>query len=525
MVTAGHCLSGGGSVVQFNVPASNGDCSTNNPPVADQFPVTDEAGVNGGVGNDYGALQIGTNSSGQTPYDRYGLFVPVASSVPGSGTLSNHGYGVDSQCDRSQTQQTHSGPILYTDSTTVVYDVDVTYGNSGSSLVYGGEIVGVVTHCSYSCENYGTRIDISGFVQARSQTCSGGGDPTGACCLGTTCYQYTSDDCSNAGGDYQGDGTSCAGNPCGGGGGEGDACADAVQAVKGANYFDTSTNSDSGYGPPDESQCAGTYLEWDGSPDHWFFWIAPSSGTANFSTCDTSSYDTSLVIYQGSDCNNLVQVACNGDAADSSGCQPYHSEIDVSVTGGQTYYARLGGWQAATGSGTLTISGDFGTPEYGACCYADGSCEVQTESACNGTGGTWQGAGTDCNSVDCGSGGGGACCFGSDCEIQPDESTCAAQGGTWLGDGTTCAGNPCGGGGGGEVYLDISGIDSWGQLRVRKQRDSDHGHPCRLQHHWRRLGQRDAQCPRPLVGFRGGHHVPLGERWRTLRGLHPDLPG
>ncbi|MCH2137293.1 MAG: hypothetical protein MK101_12075, partial [Phycisphaerales bacterium] len=528
MVTAGHCLGQSGAVVQFNVPDSNSDCSTNNPPVADQFPVTLESGVNGGVGADYGALKIGTNSAGQTPYDRYGTFIPLASSVPGSGTLSNHGYGVDSQCNRSQIQQTHSGPISYTDSSTVVYDIDVTYGNSGSSLVYNGEIVGVVTHCSFSCENYGTRIDTAGFVQARAIACDGdepppgecpigeiedcfgnccpadwvgdgycddgtwshngvpiylncdafdcdggdcppescdggGGDPTGACCISTSCTIETADDCNAAGGDYLGDGSSCAGNPCGGGGGgEGDTCNDAVDAFEGANSFDTSGNSDSGYGEPDDSQCDGTYLDWQGSPDHWFRFVAPGDGTATFSTCDAGSYDTSMVLYSGDNCNALSQIACNGDSAGGDGsCQEYYSEISFALNGGETYYVRLGGWQGATGSGTLTISGDFGSPEYGACCYADGSCEVQTASACSGTGGTWQGAGTDCNSVDCGGGGGGACCFGSSCEIQPDESSCAAQGGTWLGDGTTCAGNPCGDGNGGEEYLDIAGIDSW----------------------------------------------------------------
>jgi len=49
--------------------------------------------------------------------------------------------------------------------------------------------------------------------------CGGGGDPTGACCVGTTCSTATQADCSASGGSYQGDNSSCAGNPCGGGGG------------------------------------------------------------------------------------------------------------------------------------------------------------------------------------------------------------------------------------------------------------------------------------------------------------------
>ncbi|MCH2152917.1 MAG: hypothetical protein MK089_06205 [Phycisphaerales bacterium] len=530
MVTAGHCLGGGGPSVHFNVPDSNSDGSTNNPPVADQFPVLAESGVNGGVGADYGAMRIGTNSAGETPVERYGSFIPLASSIPNSGTLTVNGYGVDNgQPNRSQTQQFHDGPVLSVNSSSIEYDIDVTFGNSGSSLIYNGEIVGVVTHCSGGCVNYGNRIDTAGFIQARAIACEGdtpppgecpvgeiedcfgnccpanwvgdgycddgsydyngvaiylncdefdcdggdcppescgdgGGDPTGACCIGNNCSIETAGDCASAGGDYQGDDTSCAGNPCGGGGGgEGDTCNDAVDAFEGSNAFDTTGNTDSGYGEPDDSQCDGTYLDWAGSPDHWFRFVAPGDGTANFTTCDAGSFDTSMVLYSGDSCNALSQVACNGDSAGGDGnCQQYYSEIaGFPVTGGQTYYIRLGGWQGATGSGTLTISGDFGAPVEGACCYTDGSCEIQpSQSACAGTGGTWQGAGSDC-SIDCGSGGGGACCIGSSCDIQPDEGACTGQGGTWLGEGSTCSGNPCGGGGGGESFLEIAGIDSY----------------------------------------------------------------
>ncbi|MCH2133385.1 MAG: hypothetical protein MK116_06520 [Phycisphaerales bacterium] len=536
MVTAGHCLTGGSAVVQFNVPSSNSDCSTNNPPVADQFPVTNESGLNGGVGFDYGALSIGTNSLGERPYDRYNTFIPLATSIPGSGNMSNHGYGVDSQCDRSQVQQTHSGPISYVDSTTVVYDIDVTYGNSGSSLVYNGEIIGVVTHCSYGCENYGTRIDTSGFAQAIGVICNGddppppgecapgeiedcfgsccpatwvgdgycddgsypyngvpiylncdefdcdggdcppescgdgGGDPTGACCFTDgTCADVTNAECNTFGGSYQGDGTSCASDPCGGGGGgDGDSCNNPVDAFEGANPFDTTSNSDSGFGEPDESQCDGTYLDWTASPDHWFRFVPSGSGTANFTTCDAGSYDTSMVLYRGSSCNSLTQVACNGDGAADGSCQTYHSQIDgIAVTAGETYYIRIGGWQAATGTGTLTISTDFGSDPIGACCMLMGGEKTcvgdQTEADCTEFGsGDWQGAGTSCSDPNPCNLPGGACCFGSTCEIYEEAFACGNSGGDYLGDGTTCDPNPCGGGGGdGQAYLEIAGIDSY----------------------------------------------------------------
>ena len=50
----------------------------------------------------------------------------------------------------------------------------------------------------------------------------------------------------------------------------GDECESAIQAYLGATYFDSSNASPSFNGDPDESQCAGTYLDWNNSPDIWF---------------------------------------------------------------------------------------------------------------------------------------------------------------------------------------------------------------------------------------------------------------
>ena len=64
---------------QFNVLSSNSDGSTNNWP--DQFPVLAEQGVDGGVAADYGRCESEPTAVG-TPYDRFGTFMPLASSVP-----------------------------------------------------------------------------------------------------------------------------------------------------------------------------------------------------------------------------------------------------------------------------------------------------------------------------------------------------------------------------------------------------------------------------------------------------------
>ncbi len=76
------------------------------------------------------------------------------------------------------------------------------------------------------------------------------------------------------------------------------------------------------------------------------------------------------------------------------------------------------------------------TPEPGACCLPDGTCEVVTLGQCLLDGGTFQGGGTDCDTT-------GACCMGSDCIITTEEC-CSNAGGVYQGNGTTCDPNPCG---------------------------------------------------------------------------------
>ncbi len=175
LVSAGHCIDAG-MVVEFNVPASNGDCSINHPPVADQFPIADVDFTNGGVGNDWSVLVPGQNSLGELPYERFGELRPIASAPASPGApAAVWGYGVDNTCTRSQTQQTDTGSIVGVSGTTYEYEIDIRGGNSGSSLIHDGEIVGIVTHCNgggcAAGPNLGTRIDLPSFVTAREVLC------------------------------------------------------------------------------------------------------------------------------------------------------------------------------------------------------------------------------------------------------------------------------------------------------------------------------------------------------------------
>jgi len=206
----------------------------------------------------------------------------------------------------------------------------------------------------------------------------------GACCIQGVCQDgLDSEQCVAFGGVFAGEGTECANDPCDSVNG-GDECDDPLEATLGANSFDTSSMTPSNP-EPDDTQCAGTYLDWTGSADQWMIFTPDVSGLYHFTTCDGASYDTSMVLYEG-DCD--TQVTCNGDASGGDGCQSYYSAFDWACTGGTPYYVRLGGWQGGTGPGTLTISID--DPTVTAACCDFGQCiGDMTVADCGAAGGTW----------------------------------------------------------------------------------------------------------------------------------------
>jgi hypothetical protein len=195
-------------------------------------------------------------------------------------------------------------------------------------------------------------LSAGGEYKGDNSTCEFASCPSpGACCFDDgSCLFSMPSDCVDLSGAFQGDGTQCETTDCPIAG-AGDECSGPLIAYTGANPFETNTATPSSP-EPDEAQCSGTFLDWDGSKDIWFLYVAQASGPTHFTTCDSASYDTSMVLYEGS-CDN--QVACNGDGYYDTGCQSYHSEIDYTVQAGSTYYIRIGGWMADSGSGTLTI--------------------------------------------------------------------------------------------------------------------------------------------------------------------------
>jgi len=94
--------------------------------------------------------------------------------------------------------------------------------------------------------------------------------------------------------------------------------------------------------------------------DIWFCFTPDADGAINASTCDPTSWDTDMMLYDGAGgCAALVELACNGDAVTNPGpCQPFYSEFEAPtvVTAGNPYYLRIGSWGTVVGTGNLTIN-------------------------------------------------------------------------------------------------------------------------------------------------------------------------
>ena len=127
-------------------------------------------------------------------------------------------------------------------------------------------------------------------------------------------------------------------------------------------------------------QCA--FLAWTATTkDAWFQFTPPSDGRLSVLLCD-SNFDTSVVLYQTTSCYNPFRIGCNDD-----GCQPsgptYQSKLLEQpvrgATSGGPVFVRVGGYNGATGTATLSVS--FEPNRGDARCWgsnSQGQCSVPT---------------------------------------------------------------------------------------------------------------------------------------------------
>jgi len=135
----------------------------------------------------------------------------------------------------------------------------------------------------------------------------------------------------------------------GGGGGAGgaDNCVDAVAVGEGSHAYDLTGSTLDG-----PSDCDPNVQN-----DVWFKYTASASGVATIETCAHSGTDDDsvLIVYSGVACPSAGD-ACLASNDDWCGPGNYMSSVDVTVTGGESYYVQVAGWNGSEGDGTLDIS-------------------------------------------------------------------------------------------------------------------------------------------------------------------------
>ena len=213
--------------------------------------------------------------------------------------------------------------------------------------------------------------------------------PVGACCLidGTCAEELTNEACLAVGGIYRGDGSGCLDVTCPESGAcclpdgscvdrifagacdalsgtfsagsscpdaaclpGADDCEDAAPLLEGRHLYSTLAATTGGPAHPEcETGNDGGVV----GNDIWFVYQPVDDGILYLSTCDSVDYDSELVVYEGTDCTDLVPIGCNDDAP---ACSVYTSDLSVPVESGTTYLVRVGGWSDGDrGTGELLV--------------------------------------------------------------------------------------------------------------------------------------------------------------------------
>lgn len=320
--------------------------------------------------------------------------------------------------------------------------------------------------------NTGYAIDTSGLIGAVGAT---GGIippppiPMGACCIDGECSITTESNCMNMGGEYQGDDTGCAPNPCEGGC---PCCHDVtveldISAMMMCDAFilldgnETRSHTFTQSCEDDifDSCEDGVDLNCNDPSNCSACVDSHKCGVLSFSISKHCSGTGGIEVVFSAEmgCSN-----CTADDCDPFTCYEeiyfinltghtvdnYPDGLPVGVTTINYHADRTGfcggliGCSGDMDTGTIDVAATFtigplGPCPRGACCNGT-DCTITSEAACEGV---YQGDDTTCDPNPCVTT--GACCaFGTCFEVE--ELTCInVFGGTFLGVGTSCTPDPC----------------------------------------------------------------------------------
>lgn len=184
VLTAGHCTDDNGNiggVLEFNVPLSDANGSSNRADPDDQYPVVagSTAFQNNGIGEDWTLFRVGANSNtGLTAHVAQGFFRLTDTFPAVDSTMRVTGYGLDNRpqgtggsnascCDAnndetceyncnssSVTQQTHTGRLDDIQGTAIEHEVDTMPANSGSPIIWESNGLAIGIHTAGGCDDF-----------------------------------------------------------------------------------------------------------------------------------------------------------------------------------------------------------------------------------------------------------------------------------------------------------------------------------------------------------------------------------
>ncbi len=327
--------------------------------------------------------------------------------------------------------------------------------------------------------------------------------PTGACCFGDgTCQVLTQSQCTSQGGFYQSDGSSCTPNPCSGAQQvvlvsvkDNTLYEDAAGSISngaGIGFFAGANNSLLKRRGPVAFDLAAVptgatildarlrlylgYTQATAAHDVTLHRLLANwgEGTSNASGNESNGapsatgdatwihrfYNTTLWSATGGDFTPTASAATSVGTLTGVYYEWSSASMAADVQGWVSDSATNFGWLLRGDETVAQSVRRFDTREstdltrprltvtytlqqtVGACCFADGSCSIASESTCTSQGGSYQGNGTSCTPNNCPQPA-GACCF-SDGSCQVLTTTnCASQGGTYQDNGTSCTPNLC----------------------------------------------------------------------------------
>lgn len=139
---------------------------------------------------------------------------------------------------------------------------------------------------------------------------------------------------------------------------ESDVCSGAITLTTGVSYgFNTDNANTDGLVHALCDQFGDDQIH----KDIWFKWTATCGGYMTVSTCNTADFDTKIAVYGqsffGLTCPGGILgapiLACNDDFG---GCSGNTSQITLAVEQGETYRIRVGGWNGASGEGSILVT-------------------------------------------------------------------------------------------------------------------------------------------------------------------------